>query len=355
MDHQMRRRALGARLGDFGVDALLVTHLVNVRYLTGFTGSNAQLLVFGDDALLLTDGRYTEQARREAADVERVTYERVYRGDVAARVASGSTLGVEAGHMTLGEHAKLTAALDAVVVAPLEEVVEGARAAKDDGERELIRRAQAATDAAFDDVLELLAGGVNEHHIARELDRLVREQGADDMSFDPIVAFGESAAEPHHEPGHRILMEGDVIKLDFGGEAEGYHADMTRTISFGAPAPELRKIHDVVRESQQAGIDAVVAGVPAAEVDRACRSVIEAAGYGERFVHGTGHGVGLEVHEQPWVGSAFTDPLPEGAVLTVEPGIYVPGLGGVRIEDMVEVMAGGSRVVGTSTRDLIEL
>ena len=176
-----------------------------------------------------------------------------------------------------------------------------------------------------------------------------------DERFDPIVAFGENAAEPHHEPGHRMLEEGDVVTMDFGALSDGYHADMTRTVAFGEPAPELKKIHDVVRQAQQAGIDAVRQGVTGAEVDAAAREVIEGAGYGDAFTHGLGHGVGLEIHEGPRLSSSFADTLPSRSVVTVEPGIYVPGLGGVRIEDMVEVTDDGCRVIGSSTRELIEL
>jgi Xaa-Pro aminopeptidase len=196
---------------------------------------------------------------------------------------------------------------------------------------------------------------VSERQIAWQLELLMREEGAEGLAFDSIVAFGENAAEPHHEPSHRALAEGDIVKLDFGARVDGYHADMTRTIAFGSPASELRKIHDIVREAQQAGIDAVTAEVTGTEVDGVSRGVIEAAGYGDHFVHSLGHGVGLEVHEGPTLGRNQDDPLPAGSVVTVEPGIYVPGLGGVRIEDMVEVGDDGCAVVGTSTRELIEL
>jgi Xaa-Pro aminopeptidase len=357
VDHQLRRRALGARLGDLGVDALLVTRLVNVRYLTGFTGSNAQVLVGSGDAEFMTDGRYGEQSRREVPDVERHTYAQHYRDLLAGRVAASGTrrLGFEADDVSVATHERLTATMPEVELVAVTGAVEGLRVVKDDEERELIRRAQVATDAAFEGVLDLLAVGISEQQVALELERLLREGGADGLSFDSIVAFGENAAEPHHEPSHRQLEEGDVVKLDFGGLVEGYHADMTRTLAFGALASELRKIHDVVREAQQAGIDAVRGGATGVQVDAAARQVIEGAGYGDRFVHGTGHGVGLEIHEAPWLGRAKDEPLPAGAVVTVEPGIYVPGLGGVRIEDMVEVTEDGGRVVGTSTRDLIEL
>ena len=358
MDHQLRRRAVAARLEDLGVDAFLVTDLANTRYLTGFTGSNGQLLIGGSFELFLTDGRYEEQARRELPDVDRSASDRSYRGAVVERCASSSVarLGVEAHSMTLAEHTRLGEALgDDVELVAAEDVVEDGRRVKDDEERELIRRAQAATDAAFVGILDRFALGVSEGWIARELERLMLDAGADGLAFDPIVAFGENAAEPHHEPGHRVLEEGDVIKLDIGALVEGYHADMTRTIAFGQPTAELQKVHDIVRQAQQAAIDVVRAGITGIVVDTAARSVITEAGYGGGFVHGLGHGVGLEIHEQPWLGTTRTNELPAGSVVTIEPGVYLPGIGGVRIEDMVEVRDDGCAVVGVSTRELIEL
>lgn len=358
MDQGLRRRALAARLGELDVEALFVTRLPNTRYLTGFTGSNGQVLLHGEHAAFLSDGRYTGQAAREAPDVERVTYDRNYRDEVASRVAAAgiARLGFESEDLTVAALGRLREAVgEAVALVPVEGAVEELRRVKDDEERDLIRRAQAATDAAFEGILDVVAVGMSERHVARELERLMMTEGADGLAFDSVVAFGENAAEPHHEPGHRLLEEGDVIKLDFGGLVDGYHADMTRTIAFGAPASELKKIHDVVKEAQQAGIDAVRAGVTGAQVDRVTRAVIEGAGYGDRFIHGLGHGVGLEIHEAPWLGRDLDNELPAGAVVTVEPGIYVPGLGGVRIEDMVEVTEDGCRMVGTSPRDLIEL
>lgn len=357
MDHQLRRRTLIARMGDLGVDGLLVTRPVNVRYLTGFTGSSAQLVLTSGAATFLTDGRYTEQSRHEVPDLDRRTYARDHRGDVADLVAEAGAmrLGFESTDLTVADHAKLAGALPGVELVALEGVIERARQVKDADEMALLMRAQAVTDAAFEAILDLFSVGVSERHIARELERLMLAEGADGLAFEPIVAFGEQSAEPHHVPGHRLLEEGDVIKLDFGALVEGYHADMTRTVAFGSAATELRKIHDIVREAQQAGIDAVRAGVSGTDVDAASRSVIEGAGYGERFVHGLGHGVGLQIHEEPWLGAGHDEPLPAGTVVTIEPGIYVPGLGGVRIEDTVEVTDEGSRALPSSTRELIEL
>ncbi|MBI3648193.1 MAG: aminopeptidase P family protein [Actinobacteria bacterium] len=233
--------------------------------------------------------------------------------------------------------------------------MERLRWVKDADELRLLENAQEATDQAFDAILDRVAVGMTERRLAHELELAMRRAGADGLSFDSIVAFGENAAEPHHEPSHRTLQEGDVVKLDFGALWGGYHADMTRTIAFGQPPAELRKVHDVVREAQQAGIDAVRAGVTGAEVDRAARKVIEDAGYGEAFSHGLGHGVGLEVHEGPGFHRRSEDVLPVGTVMTVEPGVYLPGLGGVRIEDTVEVTEDGCRAIPTSTKELIEL
>jgi Xaa-Pro aminopeptidase len=353
----MRTDRLAGCLGPLDVDAVVVTRLPNVRYLTGFTGSNGQALVGTDGGVFFTDGRYTEQSRREVADLERVTYSQnfaeVVRDACAARGVR--RLGFEDGAMTVRTLRTLEQALDGIELRPVGEEVERLRWVKDHEELALIQAAQDATDQAFDDVLEKLAVGQSERQVAQELEDGMRRAGADGLSFDTIVAFGENAAEPHHEPGHRMLEEGDVVKMDFGALWGGYHSDFTRTVAFGEISSELRRIYTVVQEAQQAGIDAVCAGAVGGDVDAASRRVVEEAGYGEGFSHGLGHGVGLEIHEGPSLRRKGTDELPVGAVVTVEPGIYVPALGGVRIEDMVEVRADGCRVMAASTKDLIEL
>jgi Xaa-Pro aminopeptidase len=358
VDHQLRRTALTGRLPELAVDAFLITGLTNVRYLTGFTGSNGQALVGEGGTVFFTDGRYTEQSRHEVPDLERITYLGSFGSALAEHTErlGASRVGFEAHHVTVRSLEQLASSLPGVDLVPLGDEVEQIRWVKDQDELEHLRRAQAATDQAFEDILEFLAVGVTELGVARELEQLLRRDGADGLSFESIVAFGENAAEPHHEPGHRVLGEGDVITMDFGALFGGYHADFTRTVAFGEPASELKKIHDIVKQAQQAGIDTVAPGVTGLEVDTAARSVIEATGYGEYFSHGLGHGVGLDIHEGPRLGREFAGHrLPVGAVVTVEPGIYIPGLGGVRIEDMVEVTTDGGRVLGTSTRDLIEL
>ena len=357
MDHHLRQAGVAQRCADLDVDAIVITRSPNVRYLCGFTGSNGQVLVAPTGCVFFTDGRYTEQSRHEVQEIERITYPEGFAAALAQQCASlGITrLGFEAQEVTVALLAKLTQKLPGIALVPSEDVVERLRWVKDESELAALQQAQDATDGAFEAVLEYLAVGMTEQQVARELEQMMRRAGADGLSFDSIVAFGESAAEPHHEPTHRVLEEGDVIKIDFGALSAGYHADMTRTVAFGAPAAQLKKIHDIVREAQQAGIDAVKAGVTGGSVDAVSRAVIENAGYGEHFTHSLGHGVGLEIHEGPSLIRDGEDLLPVGAVVTVEPGIYIPGLGGVRIEDSVEVTQDGCRVLGTSTRELIEL
>jgi len=360
VDHALRRARLGRRLAEHGVDALVVTRPPNVRYLTGFTGSNAQVIVGSETSMFLTDGRYDEQSRHEVPDIER----RIYLDGRWAHLARAcADLGVERSGferegLTFGGHECLAEVFGAGELVPVDGVVEALRRTKDAEEAARIGRAQEATDVAFEQVvLERLREGITERELALELELAMREAEADDKGFDTIAAFGEHAAEPHHDPTDRRLKRGDIVKVDFGARVDGYHSDMTRTVAFGEPDPTLRQIHGVVAAAQRAGIDTVRAGMTLQEVDRAARGTVEAAGYAERFPHGLGHGVGLEIHEDPFLrwDSPEEPRLEAGAVITIEPGIYVPGLGGVRIEDMVEVTPEGARVLGRSIRELVVL
>ncbi len=355
MDHQLRRMRLVARLADLEVEALLVTRQPNVRYLTGYTGSNGQLIVTPGESVFFTDGRYTEQSRHEVPDLERVVYSDGFPQalfDACGRLGVGR-VGFESAGVTYKTYEELSLKADGVQLSPVGEEVDGLRWVKEPEELRMIEAAQEATDSGFDAILGKFREGMTEKDLEFELRLAMRAAGADDLAFDTIVAFGESAAEPHHDPGHRPLRRGDIVKLDFGAQIGGYNADMTRTVSFGEPPAELREIYDVVRRAQQAGVDAVHPGVVGKDADLASRRVIEEAGYGERYTHSLGHGIGLEVHEGPYLRRGGEDVVPAGAVVTVEPGIYVPGLGGVRIEDMVEVTEDGCRVVPRSTKELL--
>jgi Xaa-Pro aminopeptidase len=357
VDHLTRRNLLTQRCAELEVDALLVTKLANVRYLTGFSGSSAMALLTPAESVFFTDGRYDEQSRHEVPDLTRVaSMENLAAAirDHLRRLGIGR-VGFERHAVTVAQLERWQERFDGVELAGIGEEVERLRWSKDEEELELLRSAQEATDGAFENILDLLVVGITERHASAQLELAMARHGADGLSFDPIVAFGEHAAEPHHRPCHRALAEGDVITMDFGAKVGGYHTDMTRTVAFGEPATELRKVHDIVAGAQQAGIDALRPGVAGGDVDRAARSVIDDAGYGDRFTHGLGHGVGLEIHEGPSLRRDGDDVLPAGAVVTVEPGVYLPGMGGVRIEDAVEVSEDGPTVVGSSTRELIEL
>jgi Xaa-Pro aminopeptidase len=356
VDRNLRRNRVVERLEALDLDALLVTRLPNVRYLTGYTGSNGQVVIGRAGSIFFTDGRYIAQSAREVPDVERVIYSNDFPGTFRA---SANELGVRrVGFESAGVTHKLFRQLDSLEgleLAPTDEEIERLRWVKEPEELELIREAQRITDAAYDQILPKLAEGVSERDIALELDWSMLRAGAEDVAFESIVAFGESASEPHHSPTGRTLRSGELVKLDFGALYEGYHSDMTRTVSFGEPSAELRELYDLVRRSQQAGVDAVRSGIEGKDADRASRSVIEEAGYGERFSHGLGHGVGLEIHEGPTLRSNSAEVLPVGAVVTVEPGVYIPGEAGVRIEDMVEVTDDGCRVIPTVTKELVVL
>jgi len=355
MDHGDRRGRLAARLDDLKVDALLITRVVNVRYLTGFTGSNGQLLL-SSDPVLFSDFRYDEQSQKEAPDVRRRIYAEAFRDElrVALREAGTARLGFERSGVTYESYESFRE-LDGVELVPIGPEVERLRWEKDPEEIGHLERAQEITDAAFDEIVGKLAEGMTEREVAFELELAMRRGGAERVGFDTIAAFGENAAEPHHSPTDRRLARGDLVKLDFGCVVEGYHSDMTRTVSFGDPGEELRGVYETVARAQRAGEEAVRAGVSGREADEAARRVIEEAGHGDRFGHSLGHGVGLEIHEGPTLRKKSDDVLPESAVVTVEPGIYLPGLGGVRIEDAVVVGPDGCRPLPTTTKELIVL
>jgi Xaa-Pro dipeptidase len=356
VDHALRRARVAERLEGWGCGGLVVTRLPNVRYLTGFTGSNGQLLLATGGSVLFTDGRYEEQSRREAPDLDRRICPDGFEPPLAEVCAERGIerLAFEGEGITFDGYTRMASGVRAELVS-VRGAVEGERLVKDGEELGRLRAAQAATDAAFAHVLGRLREGVTERETALELEIAMRRNGGDGVAFASIVAFGEQAAEPHHEPTDRALRRGDVVKLDFGAVVDGYHTDMTRTVAFGEPPEELRAIHELVARAQAAGVGAVRAGATCGEVDAAARSVIEEAGHAGRFPHGLGHGVGLEIHEAPRLRRGDERVLPAGAVVTIEPGVYVPGLGGVRIEDVVLVRETGGEVLPTSTKELVVL
>jgi len=344
VSHRLDR--LRAALADCGCDSLVVANLTNVRYLTGFTGSAGLLLVTQNEALLTTDGRYRTQSSEQIADsgahVEVYIVDAEPDGEVLRRLlGSPGTIGLESETVSWSTQRRWAEELGADRLVPTTGVVAGLRLIKDIGEASRIRTACDIADRAFAEVRPRLGEGPTEIEFALELDARVRSLGADDLSFDTIVASGPNGAKPHHRPGDRRISEGDLVVCDFGALVDGYHSDMTRAVAVGDVGPERRKMLEVVLEAQNLGVLAVADGVPASEVDATCRQHIERAGLGETFVHSTGHGVGLDIHEDPRLSVRSTATLSAGFVVTVEPGVYVPGVGGVRIEDTVLVTEDG--------------
>jgi Xaa-Pro aminopeptidase len=359
MDIPGRLPRLRQRLEEAGCQALLVTHLPNLRYLTGFTGSAGLLLVMPDEVVFVTDGRYGEQAAEQLAGagvdarLEIHTTPAGQRDAVSATASGVERLGLEADAVTwaasrrYGEEWFPTATL-----VPTEGLVEALRELKDDGEVARVGEAGRIADEALARVRPLLGQHPTEREFGLALDAEMRRLGADDVSFDTIVGSGPNGARPHARPTPRRIGEGDLVVLDFGALVDGYHSDMTRTVMVGPPSPTQGRMLETVAASQAAGVAAVAPGVACADVDRTCRDLIAEAGWADAFVHGTGHGVGLDIHESPRVSSTSTGTLAAGHVITVEPGVYLADHGGVRIEDTVVVTATGCRALTHSTKDV---
>jgi Xaa-Pro aminopeptidase len=359
MDVAARAPRLQALLAEAEVDALLVTDVVNIGYLTGFTGSAALLLVTPQGLTFVTDGRYGHQAEAQlaaaqvAATIEVTNAEQRQALQAAVGAASVQRLGLEADAVTWSAQRTYDQSwfVDQELV-PTTGLVSGLRKVKDAGEVERIAAACAIADAALAQVLPRLAERPTETEFGLELDFTMRRMGAADVSFETIVAAGPNGALPHHRPDQRRIEPSDLVVIDFGALVDGYHSDMTRTVHVGEPTATQARMYEVVHEAQAAGVAAVAAGVEGREVDRACRDVIDQAGWLDAFLHGTGHGVGLHIHEAPRVSQLSDDVLAPGHVVTVEPGVYLPEHGGVRIEDTVVVTDGGCRPLTLAPKTL---
>jgi Xaa-Pro aminopeptidase len=358
MDVAGRAGRLRLALGGTGAESLLVTKLSNVRWLTGFTGSNGQLLVTADELIMITDGRYRTQV---AAELERSGVEarvEITTTDIArileAAVPSGARLGLEADAVTWKRHDQIAGWLPGRQLVPLDRPIEELRKDKDDGERSRLARGAAMADSALAEVAPLLGARPTERAVARQLDNLMVELGADGPSYDTIVASGPNSALPHARPTPRVIEAGDLVVIDVGARVDGYGSDMTRTfVAGGEPSAEQLRLYEAVIEAQAAGVAAVAAGVEERSIDETCRSVLERLGLAEAFIHSTGHGIGLEIHEDPILSPRSEGILRSGFVVTVEPGVYLPDLGGVRIEDSVVVREGGCEPISHSPKSLV--
>lgn len=365
-----RRDALRATAARRGLDAVLVTNLLNVRYLTGFTGSNGALLLRTDPSpshpdVFGTDGRYTTQAAAQVPEVEVLVDRATVSALAAAAVRGGAgRIGFESHDVTVDGLAGLERVLaDATDGGPVPELasvqraVEALRAVKDDDEVGSLRRACAVADQALAElaVEGALRPGRTELQVGRELDARMLALGAEAPSFETIVAAGANSAIPHHRPDATELRDGDFLKLDFGATVEGYHSDMTRTLVLGHAADWQREVYELVAAAQAAGRSALAAGADVVAVDAAARRVIAAAGHAEHFSHGLGHGVGLEIHEAPGIGPQGAGTLAAGMAVTVEPGVYLPGRGGVRIEDTLLVTDDVPEPLTLTSKELLVL
>jgi Xaa-Pro aminopeptidase len=346
-----RADRLAELVGQRELEMLFVSDLVNVRYLTGFSGTNGACLVGPEVRVFFTDFRYTERAAQEVGDDwERPEAERELLPQIAARMRG--KVGFEDGKLSVRQHGRLAEAVsDQVELAPAGALVEELRAVKEEGEIERIAAAAELADQVYGWALERGLAGRTERDVARACEARIRELGAE-PSFPPIVAGGGNGALPHAEPGEREIAAGELVVFDMGALLDGYCSDCTRTLATGEPGEDARQVYELVREAQGAALEALRPGPAAREVDQIPRQLIAAAGHGEHFGHGTGHGVGLEVHEGPRVAASSDEVLREGNVVTIEPGVYVPGGFGVRIEDLVVVTESGYRNLSGLPKDL---
>ena len=356
-----RRAAIAAAAKKGKAKALLVSQPEDVSYLSGFSGEDSFLLLAGEYACLLTDGRFDEQARRECGDVDihlrTGMMSKALAGVLKARRFRGA-VGVQSEHFTVGQLESFEKNVGNGRFKPLAGLIGPLREIKDAGEIAAIRKAVRAAQAAFVSLLRMGKEfwlGKTERELAAELDYRMRLAGASKPSFETIVAAGPNGALPHYRPGEVKVREGTPVLIDWGATVGGYVSDLTRVVFVGKIFPQIGKVYDVVRRAQQQAISAVSAGVAAKDVDAAARGLIEREGFGERFVHGLGHGIGRQVHEGPGVAKSIDAPLRTGMVITVEPGIYLPGVGGVRIEDDVEVTPTGRRKLSTLPVSLDEM
>lgn len=349
-----RLDVLRKQLQEAGREALLVTNPINIAYLSGFTGTAGNLLITESQAYLLTDFRYVEQAQQQVPAFETIDTKNKTWQRVAGFLADSNckTLTVEADHLTVHTYEEIVTGLADFKVEGAGSPVTPIRAVKTAAEIAAIEKAQKLTDAAFSQILEYIKPGVRERDIALELEFLMRKGGASGLSFTMIVGSGSRSALPHGVASEKTLAVGDAVVLDFGCIVDGYCSDMTRTVFVGQASDKQREVYKIVLAAQEAALAKLRAGLSGKEGDAFAREVITAAGYGEHFGHGLGHGVGREIHEAPRLAMTYEGLLEPGMVVTVEPGIYLPGEFGVRIEDMAVIEEKGIRNLTASSKEL---
>ena len=350
-----RIQALQACIESNDADALILTFMPDIRWLTGFSGSNALVLYANGKSFFITDGRYATQSRNEVeADVIHVAPANLIRYAVDQKILEGvKRVIVQAEHLTLSMLEEYKKMLPDHSFVPVSSILNESVAVKSQAEREVIAESQRITDAVFDHLLGFVKPGMSEQEIAAEIVYQHLRRGASAMSFDPIVASGPNSALPHARPTKRKLQQGDMVVIDMGCFKNGYASDMTRTIAVGEPGEEARKVYQVVLDAQLKALEAASSNMTSKELDNVARSVIEDAGYGSFFSHSLGHGVGLQIHEWPSVSWRAEYPLKAGVIITIEPGIYIPDQLGVRIEDMIQLTETGCDNLTRSGKQLV--
>lgn len=347
---------LRTKFADNNVDGLLITSSYNRRYISGFTGTAGAVLISGEKALFITDFRYMEQAAKQCEGFEIIQHKGAIQEEVAKQVQQLGIrkLGFEEDHVTFSTFKSYDKAVEAELV-PVSGAVEKLRLIKTDGEIKILKEAAEIADAAFKHITGFIRPGLTELEVSNELEFFMRKAGADSSSFDIIVASGYRSALPHGVASEKVIESGDFITLDFGAYYKGYVSDITRTLAVGKPEDKLKEIYNIVLEAQLRGMAGIKPGMTGKEADALTRNLIVEKGYGEYFGHSTGHGIGLEVHEGPGLSFKSDVVLEPGMVVTVEPGIYIPGVGGVRIEDDTVITMNHNTSLTHSTKELIIL
>jgi len=348
-----RVAGLREKLEAKGLSAMLIGSPINRRYLTGFTGSAGYVLITKEQSYLLTDFRYMTQAPQQATGFKVIEHGAKVMDTVKELLQSEgiASLGFEQDHVTYGVYSGYTEQLTPISLVPVSGLVEELRIIKDAEELKIMQRAADLADETFSHVLTLLKAGKTEREIDLEMEMFMRSRGATSSSFDTIVASGERSALPHGVASDRVIQGNEFVTFDFGALLDGYCSDLTRTVALGSPDPKLKEIYDIVLEAQLHALAHIKPGMTGREADALARDIITRYGYGEYFGHSTGHGLGMEVHESPRLSKASDDILKPGMVVTVEPGIYLPGLGGVRIEDDIVITETGIQILTSSSKD----
>ncbi|TLS38642.1 M24 family metallopeptidase [Pseudalkalibacillus caeni] len=349
-----RIEKLRSKMTEGNIEAVILSSPENRYYFSGFRGSSGALLITLENCYLYTDFRYTDQAEEEAKDFEIIQHQRNMYEKISNALSSlpGSNVGIESGSMPVDIYTEISNALPSYTFTPIEPIANDIRMIKDEEEICYLRKGVSLCDKAFDHILGFIKPGMSEKEIGLELEFYMRKAGAEGIKANHVIASGERASLPHGQATERIVKKGDFVKMDIGARVNGYYSDFTRTVVLGEPSPKQLEIYHIVRKAQEASLKAIGPGKICSELDEVGRSIIREAGYGDNFGHSLGHSIGLAVHEMPVMRAMDQTALQPGMVITVEPGIYIPGFGGVRIEDLLVITEDGYENLTKSTKEL---